>query len=112
YVVSRPMGVILAIMPWNFPYWQALRFAIPALTAGNAAVLKHASNVSGCALALEKIFREAGFPEDLFRTLLIPAKAVSEVIENKKIAAVTLTGSTEAGKAVAKKAGELVKKTV
>lgn len=112
FVTYRPLGVVLAVMPWNFPYWQVIRFAAPALCAGNAAVLKHASNVPGCALALENIFKEAGFPENLFRTLLINSKEVNRVIEHKMIKAVTITGSTKAGKAVAKKAGEVLKKIV
>jgi succinate-semialdehyde dehydrogenase/glutarate-semialdehyde dehydrogenase len=112
FVAYQPLGVVLAVMPWNFPFWQVFRFAAPALMAGNGAVLKHSSNVSGCALAIEKIFRDAGFPDDLFRTLLIPSKAVNALIENPKIRAVTLTGSGAAGRAVAAKAGEMLKKTV
>jgi succinate-semialdehyde dehydrogenase/glutarate-semialdehyde dehydrogenase len=112
FVTFRPMGVILAVMPWNFPFWQVFRFAAPGLMAGNAGVLKHASNVTGCALAIEEIFREAGFPKHLFRTIKIPGKKVSEIIENPVIKAVTLTGSVPAGKAVAEKAGSLLKKTV
>ena len=112
FVTFRPMGVVLAVMPWNFPFWQVFRFAAPALMAGNAGVLKHASNVTGCALAIEEIFREAGFPEHLFRTLKVPGKNVAGVIENPIIKAVTLTGSVPAGRAVAEKAGSLLKKTV
>jgi succinate-semialdehyde dehydrogenase/glutarate-semialdehyde dehydrogenase len=112
FVTFRPMGVVLAVMPWNFPFWQVFRFAAPGLMAGNAGVLKHASNVTGCALAIEEIFREAGFPENLFRTLKVPGKKASKVIENPIIKAVTLTGSVPAGKAVAEKAGSLLKKTV
>jgi succinate-semialdehyde dehydrogenase/glutarate-semialdehyde dehydrogenase len=112
FVTYKPLGVVLAVMPWNFPYWQVIRFAAPALCAGNAAVLKHASNVPGCAMALEETFKEAGLPENLFRTLLISSKEVSRVIENKLIQAVTITGSTKAGKEVAKKAGEVLKKVV
>ncbi len=112
YVAYRPLGVVLAIMPWNFPMWQVFRFAAPALMAGNAAVLKHASNVPGCALAIEAVFREAGFPPDLFRTLLIDSRRVATIMRNPLIRAVTLTGSTEAGKAVARRAGGLLKKTV
>jgi succinate-semialdehyde dehydrogenase/glutarate-semialdehyde dehydrogenase len=112
FVTFRPMGVVLAVMPWNFPFWQVFRFAAPGLMAGNAGVLKHASNVTGCALAIEEIFREAGFPENLFRTLKVPGKKASKVIENSIIKAVTLTGSVPAGKAVAEKAGSLLKKTV
>jgi succinate-semialdehyde dehydrogenase/glutarate-semialdehyde dehydrogenase len=111
-VVHRPIGVVLAVMPWNFPFWQVFRFAAPALMAGNGAVLKHASNVFGCALAIEDVFFSAGFPEHLFRTLLIGGAQVAPVIENPLVQAVTLTGSTPAGKAVASKAGEMLKKTV
>jgi len=108
----QPIGIVLAVMPWNFPFWQVLRFAAPALMAGNAGVLKHASNVPGCALALEQLFRDAGFPENIFRTLLIPGSRVDNVIENDLVRAVTLTGSTPAGKSVASKAGSFLKKTV
>jgi succinate-semialdehyde dehydrogenase/glutarate-semialdehyde dehydrogenase len=111
-VTFEPLGVILAVMPWNFPFWQVFRFAAPALMSGNAAVLKHASNVPGCALAIEQIFRDAGFPENLFSALLIDSSQVSELIENPIIKAVTLTGSVNAGRAIAKKAGEMLKKTV
>ncbi|HEX2165304.1 MAG TPA: NAD-dependent succinate-semialdehyde dehydrogenase [Thermoanaerobaculia bacterium] len=112
YVTFQPLGVILAVMPWNFPFWQVFRFAAPNLVAGNGAVLKHASNVFGCALAIEEVLREAGFPGDLFRSLLIGSKQVDAVIEHPKVAAVTLTGSTAAGAAVAAKAGSVIKKTV
>jgi succinate-semialdehyde dehydrogenase/glutarate-semialdehyde dehydrogenase len=112
FVTFQPLGVVLAVMPWNFPYWQVFRFAVPGLMAGNAGVLKHASNVTGCALAIEEIFREAGFPEDLFRTLIISSNSMDKVIGIEKIRAVTLTGSVPAGKAVASKAGSLIKKTV
>jgi succinate-semialdehyde dehydrogenase/glutarate-semialdehyde dehydrogenase len=112
FVAFRPLGVILAVMPWNFPFWQVIRFAAPALMAGNAGVMKHASNVPGCALALEDLFRRAGFPEDLFRTLLIGSGQVCAVIEHQLVRAVTLTGSTPAGRSVAAKAGEVVKKSV
>ncbi len=108
----EPVGVVLAIMPWNFPFWQVFRFAAPSLMAGNAGLLKHSSNVGGCALAIEEIFQRAGFPTALFRTLLIGSSQVGRVIENPKIRAVTLTGSTPAGRAVAAKAGEQLKKTV
>lgn len=111
-VAFRPIGVVLAVMPWNFPFWQVIRFAAPALMAGNCGVLKHASNVPGCALALETVFREAGFPADVFRTLLIPSSAVKAVIEDRNIAAVTLTGSVGAGRDVAAAAGAVLKKTV
>jgi succinate-semialdehyde dehydrogenase/glutarate-semialdehyde dehydrogenase len=106
------MGTVLAVMPWNFPFWQVFRFLAPALMAGNTGVLKHASNVSGCALAIEKLVREAGFPNNVFRTLLIGSKAVKAVIENPLIKAVTLTGSTPAGRSVASAAGEALKKSV
>ena len=112
YVAFQPLGVVLAVMPWNFPMWQVFRFAAPALMAGNAGVLKHASNVPGSALAIEEVFRDAGFPEHLFRTLLIGSGQVAAVIENPLVKAATLTGSTPAGKAVASKAGEFLKHTV
>ena len=112
FVTFNPLGVILAVMPWNFPFWQVFRFAAPGLMAGNAAVLKHASNVPGCALAIEDVFRRAGFPENLFRTLIIGSRQVDAVIENPQVRAATLTGSGPAGRAVARKAGEMLKKTV
>ncbi|HJU21317.1 MAG TPA: NAD-dependent succinate-semialdehyde dehydrogenase [Casimicrobiaceae bacterium] len=112
FVAFAPLGVVLAVMPWNFPFWQVFRFAAPGMMAGNAAVLKHASNVPGCALAIEKIFRDAGFPRNAFRTLMIGSKAVDPVIAHPRVRAVTLTGSSDAGRAVAAKAGELLKKTV
>jgi succinate-semialdehyde dehydrogenase/glutarate-semialdehyde dehydrogenase len=112
FVTFEPLGVILAVMPWNFPFWQVFRFAAPGLMAGNAGILKHSSNVQGCALAIEAVFREAGFPEDIFRTLVIGSRLVGHAIEHPKVRAVTLTGSTPAGRAVASKAGELLKKTV
>ncbi len=112
FVAFEPIGVVLAVMPWNFPFWQVFRFAAPGLMAGNAGVLKHASNVPGSALAIEEVFREAGFPENLFRTLMISSKKVDSVIENERIRAVTLTGSEPAGAAVASTAGKLIKKTV
>jgi succinate-semialdehyde dehydrogenase/glutarate-semialdehyde dehydrogenase len=112
FVSFEPLGVVLAVMPWNFPFWQVFRFAAPGLMAGNTGVLKHASNVPGCALAIEAVFREAGFPENVFRTLLIGSKQVERVIEHPKVRAVTLTGSTPAGRAVASASGALLKKTV
>ena len=112
FVTFQPLGIVLAIMPWNFPFWQVFRFAAPALMAGNAGLLKHASNVSGSALAIENIFQEAGFPPNLFRTLLVGSKNINAVIEHPLVKAVTLTGSTPAGKSVAAKAGSLLKKTV
>jgi len=112
FITFQPIGLILGIMPWNFPFWQVFRFAIPSLTAGNGAVLKHASNVQGCANAIQSCFLDAGYYENIFSNICIPGNQVSPVIENPKIAAVTLTGSTPAGKAVAKKAGECLKKTV
>ncbi len=112
YVLPRPLGIIFAVMPWNFPLWQVFRFAAPALMGGNAGLLKHAANVPGCALAIEDVFREAGFPEGLFRTLLISHQQAKAVIRDKHVAAVTLTGSTRAGKAVAKEAGARLKKCV
>jgi succinate-semialdehyde dehydrogenase/glutarate-semialdehyde dehydrogenase len=111
-VVYRPLGVVLAVMPWNFPFWQVLRFAAPTMMAGNGAVLKHASNVPGCALDIEGVFRDAGFPQDLFRTLMIGSSAVEAVIEHPRVRAVTLTGSGPAGRAVAAAAGKNLKKTV
>jgi len=112
YVTFKPIGVVLAVMPWNFPFYQVIRFAVPALMAGNTGVLKHASNVQGCALAIENAFLKAGFPEGAFSNLNINSKHVKEVIENKSIVAVTLTGSDPAGRSVASIAGQNLKKTV
>jgi succinate-semialdehyde dehydrogenase/glutarate-semialdehyde dehydrogenase len=112
FVCFEPLGVVLAVMPWNFPLWQVFRFAAPALAAGNGALLKHASNVTGCALAIEALLRRAGLPADLFRTLVIGSDAVGAVIDHPGVAAVTLTGSTPAGRAVAARAGAALKKTV
>lgn len=112
YVRFDPLGIVLAVMPWNFPFWQVFRFAAPALMAGNVGLLKHASNVPQCALAIEEIFEKAGFPKNCFRTLLIEANQVEEVINNKNVKAATLTGSEYAGKMVAKTAGLNLKKSV
>ncbi|UCD01820.1 MAG: NAD-dependent succinate-semialdehyde dehydrogenase [Promethearchaeota archaeon] len=112
YVTYQPLGIILAIMPWNFPFWQVFRFAAPGLMAGSVGVLKHASNVPGCALAIEEVFKQAGFPKNAFRALLVGSKVVNKIIENPLIKAVTLTGSVPAGKAVARKSGSVLKKTV
>lgn len=111
-VAFEPIGPILAVMPWNFPFWQVLRFAAPALMAGNTALLKHASNVPRCALAIEKAFAEAGFPEGVFRALLLPAAAVEPLIADPRVRAVTLTGSSDTGTRIARAAGEALKKTV
>lgn len=112
YVTFEPLGIVLAVMPWNFPFWQVFRAAVPALMAGNAVVLKHASNVPGCALAIEELFRQAGFPKGLFRALLVSTDQVAGLIEHPLVKGVTLTGSTSAGRAVAAKAGASLKKTV
>ena len=111
-VVFRPIGLVLAIMPWNFPFWQVFRFAAPGLMAGNGCVLKHATNVCGSALAIEELFRNAGFPPDLFRTVLVSNENVEPIINDKRIKAVTLTGSTRAGRDVAAKSGKVLKKVV
>ena len=112
FISYQPLGVVLAVMPWNFPFWQVFRFAAPALMAGNTCLLKHANNVCGCALAIEQLFQDAGFPEDVFRSLLITSTQVEKVIAHPHVRAITLTGSTEAGKAVASAVGSHLKKSV
>ena len=112
YVAYRPLGVVLAVMPWNFPLWQVYRFLAPALMAGNGGLLKHASNVTGSALWIDRLAVEAGFPDGLFRTLVLPSSRVDEALEHPLVVAATLTGSDPAGRAVASKAGSLLKKTV
>lgn len=112
YIAYQPLGIVLAVMPWNFPFWQVFRFLAPGLIAGNCGLLKHASNVPGCALAIEEVLLEAGFPEHVFQTLLIDSKATKKVIEHPLVRAVTLTGSTEAGMQVAQQAAGLLKKSV
>lgn len=112
FVRFDPLGVILGVMPWNFPFWQVFRFAVPALLAGNGAVLKHASNVPGCALACERIFAESGFPENIFRALLLPASQVEPIVRHPLVAGAAVTGSDTAGRAVAAVAGDVIKPTV
>ena len=112
FVAFQPLGIVLAVMPWNFPFWQVIRFAAPAFMAGNAAVLKHASNVPQCALAIEEVFRDAGFPEGLLRTLLLAGSQVEPVIDDLRVRAVTLTGSSDTGSRIAQLAGRALKKTV
>lgn len=112
YVAYQPLGTVFAVMPWNFPFWQVLRFAAPTLAAGNTALLKHAPNVPQCALAIENLFKEAGFPPGVFQTLLISTDQAAQVIGDARVHAVTLTGSERAGRAVAATAGEHLKKCV
>lgn len=116
WIAHEPLGVVLAVMPWNFPYWQVMRFAIPTLLAGNVGLLKHAPNVTGCALAIERLFADAGLPVDILRTLLVAESDVPEtvaaLIADERVAAVTLTGSERAGAVVASHAGRAVKKSV
>ena len=112
YVTYQPLGVVLSVMPWNFPYWQVFRFIGPVIMAGNAGLLKHASNVPGCALAIESVMTEAGFPQDVFQTLLVGSKAVEAMLKDDRIKAVSLTGSERAGEAVGAIAGKHLKKVV
>ncbi len=111
-IVYQPLGVIFSVMPWNFPFWQVFRFAIPTLLAGNGSFLKHASNVTGCALAIEDSFKEAGFPDNIFRTVIADHKTVESVVSSSLITGVSLTGSTEAGKRIGELAGRNLKKVV
>ncbi len=113
YIAYQPLGVVLAVMPWNFPYWQVFRFAAPALMAGNAGVLKHAkSNVTRCALDIEETFRESGFAAGVFSTVIVPGAEVKRLIADDRIAAVTITGSEPAGVSVASESGRALKKHV
>ncbi|SFZ92364.1 succinate-semialdehyde dehydrogenase / glutarate-semialdehyde dehydrogenase [Flaviramulus basaltis] len=112
FISYDPLGVILAIMPWNYPFWQVFRFAVPTLTAGNTALLKHASNVSGCALAIQEIFEDAGYPKGCFQTLITNHDIIENILKNDIIKAVSLTGSEKAGRHIAKIAGEYLKKSV
>ena len=112
FVTKQPIGLVLGVMPWNFPFWQVFRFAVPTIISGNGAILKHASNVQGCANAIESCFYKSGFPKYIFRNLALIGKNVSKVIEEPMIKAVSITGSTPAGRAVAETAGRVLKKTV
>ena len=112
YIHYQPLGPILAVMPWNFPFWQVMRFAAPALMAGNVGLLKHASNVPQCALEIEELFRRAGFPEGVFQTLLIGAQKVDGILNDRRVVAATLTGSEEAGVQVGTSAAKRIKKVV
>lgn len=112
YVTFEPLGVVLAIMPWNFPFWQLIRFGIPALLAGNGVILKHSENTTGCALKIEELIHEAGVPKDLFRTIVVHKSNMKPIVQHPGISAISLTGSTRAGKVVAAQAGEMLKKTV
>ena len=112
YVLYEPLGLVLGIMPWNFPFWQVFRFSIPSLITGNGVILKHASNVQGCAKEIENIFSKSGYPQNLFINLVLPGSMIKEVIKNEHISAVTLTGSTPVGKEVASFASNNLKKTV
>ena len=112
FIAYQPLGPVLAVMPWNFPFWQVMRFAIPGLIVGNVGLLKHASNVFGCALALEEIFLESGLPEGVFQSLLVGSEAIEGILKDKRVKAVTLTGSEPAGASVASIAGSQIKKSV
>ncbi|MBD2465623.1 NAD-dependent succinate-semialdehyde dehydrogenase [Oscillatoria sp. FACHB-1407] len=112
FIRYQPLGIVLAVMPWNFPFWQVFRFAAPGLMAGNVGVLKHASNVPQCALAIEEVFRQAGFPEGVFQTLLVGADKVAQIVADDRVKAATLTGSEPAGISLATHAGKHLKKTV
>ena len=112
FVSYQPLGTVLAVMPWNFPFWQVFRFAIPALTAGNVGLLKHASNVPGCGEAIERVFADAGYPSGVFQNLIADKEQITRIIKDRRVHAVTLTGSTGAGKSIAATAGGALKKTV
>lgn len=112
FVAFEPLGIVLAVMPWNFPFWQVFRFAVPALMAGNTALLKHSSNVMGCAVEIEKLFDDSGFPKNVFQTLIIGSSLVQNIVSDFRVKAISLTGSTEAGKSVAELAGRHLKKCV